>query len=90
VTGAAPEADKTHAPAPAEQTPGTPSRDEAPGSQAEAEPGPAAEHIEPDQATHDRVLQEELDKGTDRRVAEGRAKAAAIRAARQQRSGGAG
>jgi formate hydrogenlyase subunit 6/NADH:ubiquinone oxidoreductase subunit I len=77
-------------PAPAEQTPGTPSRDEAPGSQAEAEPGPAAEHVEPDQATYDRVLQEELDKGTDRRVAEGRAKAAAIRAARRQRSGGGG
>jgi NADH-quinone oxidoreductase subunit I len=77
-------------PAPAEQTPGTPSRDEAPGSQAEAEPGPAAEHVEPDQATHDRVLQEELDKGTERRVAEGRAKAAAIRAARRQRSGGGG
>jgi NADH-quinone oxidoreductase subunit I len=82
--------DEARTPAPAEQTPGTPSRDEAPGSQAEAEPGPAAEHVEPDQATHDRVLQEELDKGTDRRVAEGRAKAAAIRAARQQRSGGAG
>ena len=82
--------DEARTPAPAEQTPGTPSRDEAPGSQAEAEPGPAAEHVEPDQATHDRVLQEELDKGTDRRVAEGRAKAAAIRAARQQRPGGAG
>jgi NADH-quinone oxidoreductase subunit I len=73
-------------PAPAERTAGTPSPDEAPGSQAGARPGPA-EHIEPDQDTHDRVLQEELDKGTDRRVAEGRAKAAAIRAARQQAQG---
>ncbi len=51
---------------------------------------PAAEHVEPDQATHDRVLEEELDKGTDRRVAEGRAKSAAIRAARRkgQEAGG--
>jgi formate hydrogenlyase subunit 6/NADH:ubiquinone oxidoreductase subunit I len=44
----------------------------------------AGEHVEPDQETHERVLQEELDKGTDRRVAEGRAKAAAIRAARSK------
>jgi NADH-quinone oxidoreductase subunit I len=49
-------------------------------------PAPAGgpEHVEPDQETYDRVLQEELDKGTDRRVAEGRAKAAGIRAARRQ------
>jgi hypothetical protein len=51
---------------------------------AAAAPAPArpAEHVEPDQETYDRVLQEQLDKGTDRRVAEGRAKAAAVRAAR--------
>jgi NADH-quinone oxidoreductase subunit I len=73
-------------PAPAERTAGTPSRDEAQGSQAGARPGPA-EHVEPDQDTHDRVLQEELAKGTDRRVAEGRAKAAAIRAARRPAQG---
>jgi NADH-quinone oxidoreductase subunit I len=42
--------------------------------------------VEPDQETYDRVLQEELDKGTDRRVAEGRAKSAAIRAARQKKA----
>jgi NADH-quinone oxidoreductase subunit I len=51
---------------------------------------PGAEHVEPDQDTVDRVLQEELDKGTDRRVAEGRAKAAGIRAARQKARGGGG
>jgi hypothetical protein len=34
-----------------------------------------------DQETFDRVLAEELGKGTDRRVAEGRARAAALRAA---------
>jgi NADH-quinone oxidoreductase subunit I len=50
--------------------------------------GPGPEHVEPDQETHDRVLQEELDKGTDRRVAEGRAKAAALRAARRAEGGG--
>jgi NADH-quinone oxidoreductase subunit I len=50
----------------------------------------APEHVEPDQSTHDRVLQEELAKGTDPQVAEGRAKAAAIRAARRQaQEGGA-
>ena len=50
-------------------------------------PTPArTEHVEvePDQETLDRVLAEELAKGTDRRVAEGRAKAAAIRAARKK------
>src|ERR671919_48950 len=49
-----------------------------------------AEHVEPDQETHDRVLEEELAKGTDRRVAEGRAKAAAIRAARGKAQEGGG
>jgi NADH-quinone oxidoreductase subunit I len=48
---------------------------------------PAAEHVEPDQETYERVLQEELDKGTDRRVAEGRAKAAGVRAARRKAQG---
>jgi formate hydrogenlyase subunit 6/NADH:ubiquinone oxidoreductase subunit I len=54
-----------------------------------AAPKPAGEreHVEPDQETYDRVLGEELAKGTDRRVAEGRAKAAAIRAARQRAGG---
>jgi NADH-quinone oxidoreductase subunit I len=47
-----------------------------------ARPPAEREHVEPDQETYDRVLAEELAKGTDRRVAEGRAKAAAIRAAR--------
>jgi len=54
-------------------------------------PAPAprapAEHVEPDQETFDRVLAEELAKGTDRRVAEGRAKAAAVRAARKKAEG---
>jgi NADH-quinone oxidoreductase subunit I len=45
--------------------------------------------VEPDQETYDRVLAEQLADGVDRRVAEGRAKTAAIRAARA-RSGGEG
>jgi NADH-quinone oxidoreductase subunit I len=49
--------------------------------------GPA-EHVEPDQETYDRVLAEEVAKGTDRRVAEGRARAAGIRAARRKAAGG--
>jgi hypothetical protein len=44
--------------------------------------------VEPDQETFDRVLQEQVDKGVDRRVAEGRAKAAAIKAAREKAGAG--
>lgn len=44
-------------------------------------------HVEPDQETFDRVLQEQLDKGVDRRVAEGRARSAAIVAARKKAGG---
>jgi formate hydrogenlyase subunit 6/NADH:ubiquinone oxidoreductase subunit I len=76
--------DEQTEPAPAQAMEETP----APG---EAEPPPhdVETEVEPDQATYDRVLQEELAKGTDRRVAEGRAKAAAIRTARRKaREGG--
>ena len=41
-----------------------------------------------DQEVFDKTLQAELAKGTDRRVAEGRARAAAIRAARRKAQGG--
>ena len=81
------------------QRPGTATA-EAPSATAEAPapvqepvaatpPRPAAERheVEPDQETLDRVLGEELAKGTDRRVAEGRARAAAIRAARKKQGG---
>jgi len=50
---------------------------------------PAAEHVEPDQEMYERELKAQLDKGVDRRVAEGRAKAAAIRAARARASSAA-
>ena len=65
-------------PAPAEEATGTPERGEEPM------------HVDPDQQTYEDVLEEQLSKGVDRRVAEGRAKAAAIRAARaKMREGGA-
>jgi len=54
---------------------------------APAAPAGERHEVEPDQETLDRVLAEELGKGTDRRVAEGRARAAAIRAARRKAEG---
>jgi NADH-quinone oxidoreductase subunit I len=73
------------APAPAAGAPSVPT--EAP-DRPPRQTAPRVE-VQPDQETYDRVLQEELDKGTDRRVAEGRAKSAAIRAARQKKTDGA-
>ena len=61
-----------------------------PAPPAAAPPRPAAaapEHVEPDQETFDKVLADELAKGTDRRVAEGRARAASVRAARKKAEG---
>ena len=61
-----------------------------PAPPAAAPPRPAAaapEHVEPDQETFDKVLAEELAKGTDRRVAEGRARAASVRAVRKKAEG---
>jgi NADH-quinone oxidoreductase subunit I len=51
--------------------------------------GPHGERVEvePDQETYDRVLAEQLEKGTDRRVAEGQARRAAMLAARQKAQG---
>ena len=51
-------------------------------------PREARVEVEPDQETFDRVLAAELEKGTDRRVAEGRAKSAALRAARAKAGDG--
>jgi hypothetical protein len=44
--------------------------------------------VQPDQATLDRVLAEELAKGTDRRVAEGKARRAAMLEARRKQQEG--
>ncbi|HYH27261.1 MAG TPA: 4Fe-4S binding protein [Actinomycetota bacterium] len=82
--------------APPQERPGEPS----PAQQVEEIPAPGEAdqpphdrpppaHVEPDQETYDRVLAEELEKGTSRRVAEGRAKSAAVRAARRKAQEGA-
>lgn len=74
--------------APAPQAPAA----EAPAAEAPAAAAPApapAEHAEVslDQETFDRVLAELLEKGTDRRVAEGQARRAAMIAARKKAEG---
>jgi hypothetical protein len=54
----------------------------------ESAPAPAAHgSADQDQETYDRVLAEQLSKGVDRRVAEGRAKSAAVVAARKKAGG---
>ena len=98
----APAAAPTPAPAPAAAPPAspapaaTPTPTEAPAAgpaAAEAAPAaapaPAAEHkdVALDQETFDRVLAELLEKGTDRRVAEGQARRAAMIAARKKAEG---
>jgi hypothetical protein len=83
-------------PAPPEEVPAPTPPAEQPAAAAEAAPSatapapaPAASHsADLDQETFDRVLQEQLDKGMDRRVAEGRARAAAVVAARKKAQGG--
>jgi hypothetical protein len=57
---------------------------------AEQRPAPAKSSgpAELDQETFERVLQEQLDKGTSRKVAEGRARAAAVKAARGKSGAG--
>jgi NADH-quinone oxidoreductase subunit I len=72
-TGPAPPAVEPAAagPAPAAEAPARPVRERPPEG-------------EPDQATFDRVLAEELEKGTERRVAEGKARRAAMIEARKK------
>jgi len=75
------------APAPAE--PRTEPQTEA-GASPRPAPQPASSHGRGDgmdQETFDRVLKEQLDKGVDKRVAEGRARAAAVVAARKKAQG---
>ena len=85
------------APAPAAAAPAvTPAAPAAQGAEAAAPPAdapapaaPAAAHADVtlDQETFDRVLAELLEKGTDRRVAEGQARRAAMIAARKKAEG---
>ncbi len=76
--------------APPAEAPAAPAAAETPAAAAaapapRAAPTPKQEGpLELDQETFDRVLAEELAKGTDRRVAEGRARGAAARATRRK------
>ena len=71
-------------PAPAAQA--APAAGSAPAA-APARPSRGHADVEPDQEVYDKTLEAEMAKGTDRRVAEGRAKAAAIRTARKKAEG---
>jgi hypothetical protein len=76
--------------APAAAAPAAPAAEAASAAQAAAPAAaPAAAHAEVslDQETFDRVLAELLEKGTDRRVAEGQARRAAMIAARKKAEG---
>ena len=78
------------APAAEAAAPAAPAAEAAPPAQAAAPAAaPAAAHAEVslDQETFDRVLAELLEKGTDRRVAEGQARRAAMIAARKKAEG---
>jgi hypothetical protein len=86
------------APATEASPPEAPASEEAP-AEADAQPGPAAETPAPapapaervevalDQEVFDQTLKELLDKGTDKRVAEGQARRAAMIAARKKAAG---
>lgn len=87
---AAPAAAAPAAPAAEAAPPAAPAAEAAPAAQAAAPAAaPAAAHAEVslDQETFDRVLAELLEKGTDRRVAEGQARRAAMIAARKKAEG---
>ena len=92
VTAPAPVAAPAAAPAPvAAAAPAAPAAPAAEAAPAAAAPptAPAAGHADVtlDQETFDRVLAELLEKGTDRRVAEGQARRAAMIAARKKAEG---
>jgi len=85
----APPAPAAAAAAPAAAAPAAPAAEGAPAAQAAPAAAPAAAHadVSLDQETFDRVLAELLEKGTDRRVAEGQARRAAMIAARKKAEG---
>jgi hypothetical protein len=93
VAASAPAAAQTEAPAPAaaQAAPAAPVTEAAapPADAAAPAAAPAAAHadVSLDQETFDRVLAELLEKGTDRRVAEGQARRAAMIAARKKAEG---
>jgi hypothetical protein len=78
--------------APKQAQPTAPAGQAAPAAGAQggataAPPRPKPEAVELDQETYDRVLAEEQAKGTSQRVAEGRARSAALKAARAKAEG---
>ena len=77
------------APAAAQAAPAPPAAEAAAAAAAPPPAAPAAGHADVtlDQETFDRVLAELLEKGTDRRVAEGQARRAAMIAARKKAEG---
>jgi FtsZ-interacting cell division protein ZipA len=92
----APEAAEQPAEAEAPEAAEQPAEAEAEAPEAAEQPAEAAPTAQPaahggasalDQETFDRVLEEQLAKGVDRRVAEGRARAAAVVAARKKAQG---
>ncbi|HTG46355.1 MAG TPA: hypothetical protein VK646_01705 [Actinomycetota bacterium] len=95
---AAPAAAAAAAPAQAAEAPAAAPAAEAPAAPPPAAPAPAAPapaapaerppEVEPDEAVYESTLQELLASGTDRRIAEGRAKRAALLAARKKATEG--
>jgi len=75
------------APATAPASPAAPAAPAAPADAPAAAPAAAHADVSLDQETFDRVLAELLEKGTDRRVAEGQARRAAMIAARKKAEG---
>jgi hypothetical protein len=74
-------------PRPSAKTPEEVAAPPAAAAPAAAQPAAASHGAALDQETFDRVLEEQLAKGVDRRVAEGRARAAAVVAARKKGQG---
>jgi uncharacterized membrane protein len=88
----APEAEPASEDAPAEADGATEARETPDAATSQAAPAPApAEPVEVtmDQEVYEQTLQELLDKGTDKRVAEGQARRAGMIAARKKASGDA-
>jgi hypothetical protein len=84
-TGAA--APAPAATAPAAQAAPAPAAAQAPAQAQPSPPRPKPEAVELDQETYERVLAAEQAKGTSQRVAEGRARSAALKAAREKAGG---
>jgi hypothetical protein len=86
----APQAEPASEAAPSEADAATETRETPPAEASAPAPAPAAHaEVSLDQEVFDRTLKELLDKGTDKRVAEGQARRAAMIAARKKAAGDA-